>query len=330
MLKSLIILLFTFTSSVVRGLTRYDNNTCFDKKSRDYYCCASYEEINGICIKCKLGFMSRKGDSCEPCGFEFFGKDCTLECMCNNLQRCDNVNGCVDINTRSSLTTTSIIAEAISSEESVTKVHEEQQIDGLSKTELLILLCGALSGIIVLLGVFGISNCVKKRICISKSGRKKTIEEGDNVEEQASQESFELHESLYESIDDSNLDNTLLPHTSTSYLEKDDDSSSSESISKCNEDRASYLQPFSSSITEASSYHQDEERPKAIPSDKKDNCIVGKSSCSPYPSIEEDASGYEVSVDCTYDRATYLHRNNASVDKTSYCHISDIDKSAHL
>lgn len=201
---------------------------------------------------------------------------------------------------------------------------EQYNFLGLSKTELLILLCGALSGIIVLLGIFGTSNCVKKRLCISKTKRKITIEEGDNVEEQATQGTFELHEGVYESIDESHLDRILLPHTCSSYLENDDDSSSSEIISKSNEDRASYLKPFTNHVTEESRYQQDEQHPMAIPSANKDNA------CSTYPPIEEGASGYEMPVDCTYDRATYLHRNNTLVDKTSYCHISDIDKSKDL
>ncbi|CAC5426455.1 unnamed protein product [Mytilus coruscus] len=327
MAGGLIILLLTCTSNLVRGLTRYDNFTCYDKTARKYYCCSDYEELNDECIKCNLGFMSRKGNSCEPCAFNLFGNDCALKCMCNELQRCDNVKGCVEIETTSMLTTHANIATAISSEESVTKIHEEEQNDGLLKTELLILLCGALSGIIVLLGILGISNCVKKRMCISKSKRKKNV---DKAEEHATQETFELNESLYESIDDSHLDSILLPHTFSSNLEKDNDSYSSESIINCNEDRASYLQPFTSLGTKESSCHKDEQSQNAIPSTSKINCIVDQNLCSPYPPIEADDSGYEISVDCTYDRASYLHRNNTLVDKTAYCHISEVDKSGLL
>ncbi|CAC5392623.1 unnamed protein product [Mytilus coruscus] len=218
--------------------------------------------------------------------------------------RCDNIKGCVDIKTTST---------------------------SLSKTEILILFCGALSGIIVLLGILGISNCVKKRRCISKSKRENTVEEVvDKAEEHATQETLELHESLYESIDDSHLDIILLPQTFSSNLKKDYDSSSSESMTKCNEDLASYQHPVTSLGTNESSGHKDEQSQNAIPSTKKTNCIVGQSLCSPYPPIEADASGYEISVDCTYDRASYLHRNNTLVDKTSYGTISDIDKSKLL
>lgn len=202
---------------------------------------------------------------------------------------------------------------------------------GLSKTELLILLCGALSGIIVLLGIFGMSSCIKKRLRISKSKLVKTIEEGvDNVEEHSKQEIFELHESLYETIDDGHLDRILLPQTCSSNLEKDDDSSSSESISDCNEDRASYLHPFVSPITKETRDRREEQRQKVIPIAKKSNCNLDQSSCSRYPPIEEDASGYEISVDCTYDRASYFHRNVTRVENSSYCRISDIDKSEPL
>ncbi|CAG2185199.1 unnamed protein product [Mytilus edulis] len=224
-------------------------------------------------------------------------------------------------------TTQSNIAKAISSEESVTKAHEEKSSEGLSKTELLILLCGALSGIIVLLGIFGISNCVKKLRCISKSNSKISVEEVvDKAGEHTTQETLELHETLYESIDDSHLDSILLPITSSSNQEKDYDSSSSESITNCNETRVCYQHPLTSLGTKEASDHKDEQSQNAMPSTIKNDCIVGQSLCSPFQPVEADASGYEISVDCTYDRASYLHRNTTLVDNTSYCHISEIDQ----
>ncbi|CAC5426444.1 unnamed protein product [Mytilus coruscus] len=324
MLRGLIILLFTFKSSVVRGLTKNDNDTCVDKITRKYYCCSNYEEINDECIKCKLGFISRKGNSCEPCAFNYFGNGCSHKCICKELQRCDNVEGCVDQETTSTFlgTTLSNIATSISSGES------------LSKTEVLILLCGALSGIIILLGILGISNCIKKRMCISKPKHKTNVEEEvDEAEENATQETFELHECLYESIDDSHLDSVLLPFTFSSNMEKDNYSTSSESIKNSNDHRASYLHPFTSLGTKESSFHRNEQSISAIPSTKKMNCKEDQSLCSPYPPIEHveaDAAGYEISVDCTYNRASYLYRNNTLVDNTSYCHISDIEKSKPL
>ncbi|CAC5426453.1 unnamed protein product [Mytilus coruscus] len=283
--------------------------------------------------ECELGFRSRKGTSCEPCEFDFFGEGCAYKCMCNVTQGCDKVNGCVEkyAETTRIPTTQSNMAKAISSEESFTKVHEEKETEGLSKTELLILFCGALSGIIVLLGILGISNCIKKRRCISKSKRKNTVEEVvDKAEEHATQETLELHESLYESIDDSHLDSILLPITFSSNLVKGYDSSSSKSMTSCNEDRARYQHSFTSLGTKESSCHKEEQSQNAIPSTIKSNCIVDQSLCSPYPPIEADDSGYEISVDCTYDRASYLHRNNTLVDNTAYCHISEVDKSGLL
>lgn len=213
-------------------------------------------------------------------------------------------------------------------------ITKQSYFSGLSKTEVLILLCGALSGIIILLGILGVSNCIKKRMCISKQNHKTNVEEEvDETEENATQETFELHEGLYESIDDSHLDSVLLPFTINSNLEKDDDSSSSESITQCNEDRASYIHPFTILGTNESSCHRNEQSLSAIPSTKIKNYKEDQSLCSPYPPIEyvdAGAAGYEMSVDCTYDRASYLHRNNTLVDKTSYCHISDIEKSKPL
>lgn len=163
---------------------------------------------------------------------------------------------------------------------------------------------------------------------ISKIKRVKTIEVGvDNVEEDSTQETFELHESLYETIDDGHLDRILLPQTCSSYLVNDDDSSSSESISNFNGHRGSYLHPFFSSTTKGSSCRRVDQSQLEIQLAKNSNCIVDQSSCSRYPPIEEDDSGYEMSVDCTYDRANYFHRNNTRVENTSYCRISEIDKS---
>lgn len=202
---------------------------------------------------------------------------------------------------------------------------------GLSKTELLILLCGALSGIIVLLGILGISNCVKKRRCISKSNSKISIEEVvDKAGKHATQATLELHETVYESIDDSHLDSILLPITFSSNLEKDDDSSSSESVTQCNEDRASYRHPLFSLRTKISSGYKDEQSQSDIPYTEKSYCIEDQSLCSPFPQIEANTSGYEIAVDCTYDRACYLRRSNTLVDKTAYCHISEIDKGEPL
>ncbi|CAG2199193.1 unnamed protein product [Mytilus edulis] len=175
---------------------------------REYYCCSNYEKINSECIttviaecypftftfpECNSGFISRKGNSCEPCAVNYFGNDCSRKCMCKQLQRCDNVVGCVDRETTSTflVTTQSKIATSISVKESVTTIHVEEQFDGLSKTEVLILLCGALSGIIILLGILGISNCIKKRMCISEPKHKSNIEEEvDEAEENATQETF--------------------------------------------------------------------------------------------------------------------------------------------
>lgn len=141
---------------------------------------------------------------------------------------------------------------------------------------------------------------------------------------------MELHETFYESIDDSHLDSILLPITFSSNLEKDDDSSSSESITQCNEDRASYLHPFTIVGTKESSDRKDELSQNAMPSTKKPYCIADQSSCSPYPPYEADTSCYEISVDCTYDQTSYLHRNNTVIDNTSYCHISEVDKNRPL
>lgn len=163
---------------------------------------------------------------------------------------------------------------------------------------------------------------------ISKSKRQTNAEdEVDGEEKPATQENFDLHECLYESIDDSHLDTILLPHTLSSNLETDNISSSSESITNCSYDQARYLQPFDSLSTKESSCHREEQSQSATPTMTKTNRTVIQSLCIPYSQTEADTSGYEISRDCTYDRASYLQRNNTLVDKTSYCHISDVEKS---
>ncbi|CAC5426443.1 unnamed protein product [Mytilus coruscus] len=264
-----------------------------------------------VSVKCELGFWSRKGDSCEPCKFDLYGEGCAYQCMCNVTQGCDNVKGCVEryVETTSTLTTKSNIAEAISSEESVTKVHvhKEEQNDGLSKTELLTLFCGALSGIIVLLGFLGISKFVKKRMRMSKSKRDKPSEEEEHTSDaHGTLEAFALHESLYEIIDDSYLDSILVPQTGNPNPGNNDESQSSGSSTNCNDDRSSYLDPFRSPITKKSSCQKEEQSLKTFSSTKISTFIKNQTSCSPYLEKNDESSSSRCSINCNDDQSIYL------------------------
>ncbi|CAG2252262.1 unnamed protein product [Mytilus edulis] len=357
MFKCLIIWLLASTRTVIKGITRYDNNTCYDKTAREFYCCSNYEEINSECIECKLGFMSRKGNSCEPCAFNLFGEDCSGECRCNELQRCDKAKGCVEQGTSSTQSTQSNIATDISAEESETRVHEEEQndsrievttklslakytsseeietkvhtehveeqYDGLSKTELLTLFCGALSGIMVLLGCLGISNFVKKRMRLSKSKRDKTSEEEvHTAEEQRMHEALELHESHYEIIDDSNFDIILVPQTCNSNLEKMDESQNSESSANGIEDRSSYLEPLGSHMTMVPGFQKEEQSHRTLPSARKTTFIENKT-CSPNFEMDNKSSIFESPTNCNDDQSIYLQPLSSLITNDSSYHTEE-------
>ncbi|CAC5384649.1 unnamed protein product [Mytilus coruscus] len=233
------------------------------------------------------------------------------------------------------------MAKAISSEESFTKVHEEKETEGLSKTELQILFCGAFAGIIVLLGFFGILICVKKRIRIrmSKSKRDKPTEvEVHTSDEHGTQEDFVLNESLYETIDDSHLDSILVPQTCNPNLDKDDESQSSGSSANCDDDRSSYLEPISSPITKKSSFQRKEQSQKTFHSARKSTCIENvyetiddshldsmlvTQTCSHTLEKDDESSSSGSSINCNDDRSIYLQPLGSLIEKDSSCHTEE-------
>ncbi|CAC5426451.1 unnamed protein product [Mytilus coruscus] len=218
------------------------------------------------------------------------------------------------------MTTKSNIAEIISSEEYVTKVHihEEDKNDGLSKTELLILFCGVLSGIVGLLGFLGILKFVKKRVRMSTSKRDKpTKEEVHTSEEQDMQHAFALHESFYETIDDSHLDSILVPQT----CNPNDESQGSVSSTICIDDRSSYLDPVSSPITSKSSWLNEEQSQKTFSSTRISTCIENQTSCSPYLEKNDESSSSRSSTNINDDQSIYLQPLSTSlITKDSSCY----------
>ncbi|XP_052091637.1 uncharacterized protein LOC127728329 [Mytilus californianus] len=77
-------------SACLKGL-----KVCRNILTERYYCCSGYEEVNNVCIECKIGYASIEGQSCMPCNEDRFGKRCLNRCECVSWQRCDNVKGCV-------------------------------------------------------------------------------------------------------------------------------------------------------------------------------------------------------------------------------------------
>ncbi|CAG2187775.1 unnamed protein product [Mytilus edulis] len=54
-----------------------------------------YENINGTCTECKIGFVSISGKPCSHCQKNRFGERCLERCYCNEIkERCDHVKGC--------------------------------------------------------------------------------------------------------------------------------------------------------------------------------------------------------------------------------------------
>ncbi|CAC5388893.1 unnamed protein product [Mytilus coruscus] len=87
----IIILCFIDEGNSLKGL-----NVCYDKERNIEYCCSDYEDVNGTCTECKIGFVSISGKPCSHCQKNRFGKRCLERCICNEIEeRCDHVKGCV-------------------------------------------------------------------------------------------------------------------------------------------------------------------------------------------------------------------------------------------
>ncbi|CAG2252261.1 unnamed protein product [Mytilus edulis] len=218
----------------------------------------------------------------------------------------------------------------MSSEESVTKVYEEDKNDGLSKTELLTLFCGALSGIIVLLGFLGISNFVKKRMCMSKSKRDKPSEREEHTsDEHGTLDAVTFHESLYEIIDDSHLDSIFVPQTVHYNPRNDDESQSSINSANYNDDRSSYLEPVNSSpISKISSSHRVEQSQKTFSSTRISTCIQNQTSCN--LGKDNESSSSRSSTNSNDDQSIYLHPLSIFITNDISCYTEEQSRNVLL
>ncbi|CAC5424784.1 unnamed protein product [Mytilus coruscus] len=78
------------------SLNGHNSTICEDGERNIEYCCSDYEDINGTCTECKIGFMSTMGKPCYHCPKNRFGERCLDRCNCSEIEeRCDHVNGCV-------------------------------------------------------------------------------------------------------------------------------------------------------------------------------------------------------------------------------------------
>ncbi|XP_052080271.1 uncharacterized protein LOC127718322 [Mytilus californianus] len=117
----ILILCFSDKGTSLKGL-----NVCEDTQRNIQYCCSGYEDTNGICTECKIGYRSIEGKPCTHCPNNRFGERCLNRCNCNQIgDRCDHVKGCSskfevreDVNY-----TTRTVVETFSESMTVFKLH---------------------------------------------------------------------------------------------------------------------------------------------------------------------------------------------------------------
>lgn len=167
---------------------------------------------------------------------------------------------------------------------------------------------GASSGIIVILGMLGILYCFKKRICKSRHVET-TTDKVQNEARHVKRETPELQEKFYEEIDESRLGSILNLRTPIPNLKNDQELSSS----ACTANSNFHIQHNKSQIQ--------------VPFVKKSTKrVVDQGSCSFHKTTEDDSSSSDSTVDCNYDRTSYLHPYNTLSGKKSNSHSYDIAK----
>lgn len=202
----------------------------------------------------------------------------------------------------------------------ITKYYIQNNFVGLSKTELLTLFCGALLGIFVTLGFLGILNFVKKRACKLKSKRDKPTEEEVHISEEPDmQQAFALHESFYETIDDSHLDSISVPQSCNPNPGNDNASQSSRSSTTYNDDRSSYLDPVCSPNTKKSCFRKEKQSKKTVPPARKSTCLENQTAFSPNLESEGESAIFGCSTNCNDDRSKYLQPVSSLIVHDSSC-----------
>ncbi|XP_076090029.1 uncharacterized protein LOC143062077 [Mytilus galloprovincialis] len=133
------------------------------------------------------------------------------------------------------------------------KKTKERQIKDLSKKVKLKVCIGASSLIFVLLGVFGVFYCSKRRMKDVKSNPEKVISNiiptGTN---QTELDDIEMDDSLYEAIDERQQHTMRIETVNNPTLGLNEDVNSS---TDDDDDHSSYLNPYNSLLKEPSDYH---------------------------------------------------------------------------
>ncbi|XP_052080273.1 uncharacterized protein LOC127718323 isoform X2 [Mytilus californianus] len=89
----ILILCFSDKGNSLKG---HNSTICEDGERNIEYCCSDYEDINGTCTECKIGFISISGKTGFHCPNNRFGERCLARCNCTEIEeRCDHVKGCV-------------------------------------------------------------------------------------------------------------------------------------------------------------------------------------------------------------------------------------------
>ncbi|CAC5399278.1 unnamed protein product [Mytilus coruscus] len=177
------------------------------------------------------------GQHCIPCPENLHGNGCALQCNCNSQQRCDNINGCVSRQKTTLLT--------------------EHHNSGISK-RVLVVYSGSVTGVIVIIGLYYCYNKNRRKTVITSTSA--IINDTPAAENDGFRnETFELNESVYHTIDENNIVN-LVPHENP-YLDVVDESpscdiltSSSESMKSSNSSTSGYLHPYHSFIVSSNDH----------------------------------------------------------------------------
>ncbi|XP_052064803.1 uncharacterized protein LOC127704707 [Mytilus californianus] len=226
-----------------------------ESKTRGKYCCSYFQEKNGKCVACEVGFISRFGSPCLPCNQNSYGERCIHKCKCSKDDRCDNVVGCVQ---KLHSTTQSIEQSSVnlpsSIAQSVSGTSEMQRLDtgandesDLSKEQIHIVYSASVAGFIILLVM-----CYIGHKCRKKSSRKETLKQENislNNFSSSVHEYFEPNVNHYDIIND----NVMIreDQSANPYLDVIISSNSSETTSKSNNssdvkivDSTGYLNPY--------------------------------------------------------------------------------------
>ncbi|CAC5376417.1 unnamed protein product [Mytilus coruscus] len=156
-----------------------------------YFCCQNFEERQGTCYECEIGFTTFKGVACQRCPENKFGKKCTSTCFCTRNERCNNIYGCVPSVFNSNSTYSYDTWDTTNSDnQTLNKVERKNKTHRIPITKACI---GGVSLIFVVTGI----TCLVRRKQILQRKRKGNINHVNSKEEP--------HEHAYDEIEEQNM-----------------------------------------------------------------------------------------------------------------------------